>query len=221
MAVPQHPQATTLPLSSALSPHLLDRLETLQSATGKSVTRLVREAVSLYVTQYGEPLNLTAPTDRLVCCPHDATQIVSCHFDGLMRSDLVGVYLNRRGELRAVQVLATDCRDLSKVPLRVVLQPALLLPARAFLLAHHHTPGLMISMRDIVAFVRRLAQAAEVLGVVLLDYLIVAQGETTSLFVERCLTPQFNGYRGLYRRQVSETERRSLRNGTRIGGDHS
>lgn len=218
------PSDTTAVLPSLFSPYLVDRLIKLQRATGKSLPRLVREAISLYLARHGHLLDdvpSSAHGDSpLICSPQDAATILLPHVDGLARSHLIGLFLNRRGEVRASQVLETGCHNLTRVPIRLVLQPALLLRAKALLLAHNHVDGLAIPSDDDLTFTTRIAHAAQVLGMVLLDHLIVANGVYASLFEEGCIPQHWNGYRGVYRCSVSEMARRSIRNGMRIGGEN-
>lgn len=79
------------------------------------------------------------------------------------------------------RVVASGGIDFAAVDPRLVLRAVLLLGATQFLVAHNHPSGNPEPSREDVALSRRLARAAEVVELRLLDSLIVCQDRWVSL----------------------------------------
>lgn len=89
--------------------------------------------------------------------------------------------LDARCQPVGYRVVASGGIDFAAVDLRLVLRAVLLLGATQFLVAHNHPSGNPEPSREDVAFSQRIARAAEVVELRLLDSLIVGHDRWVSL----------------------------------------
>jgi DNA repair protein RadC len=126
---------------------------------------LVREAAA----EYGEPVAMERPESVArwlwETVYHDAPQEM-----------LTAVYLDARNRLIGYSVLYIGTVSRINVEPRAILTSALLCNASGVCIAHNHPSGDPTPSAEDLLFSRRLAAAGEVVGVVLVDSLIVADG---------------------------------------------
>ncbi|MPZ21824.1 MAG: hypothetical protein GEV06_28690 [Luteitalea sp.] len=91
-----------------------------------------------------------------------------------------GVYLNTRRHILGWRLLARGTLDRAVLTPREALQPALLVNASAFLIAHSHPSGICEPSPHDIALTRRLKHAAELFEIDLLDHLIIGVDGTWS-----------------------------------------
>lgn len=95
-------------------------------------------------------------------------------------------YLNGRQELLQKKLIALGSLNQTLIEPKEILAPALCLPASSLILAHNHPSGdPTASQADIIA-TNKLLQAAQLMGVQLMDHVIIAQNKYFS-FRERGL----------------------------------
>ncbi len=97
------------------------------------------------------------------------------------------LYLDNKNRLIADEVQARGTINHTPVYPREVVKRALELHAAAIILAHNHPSGDPAPSRDDIAMTQEMVRAAEALGVVLHDHVIVGNGRTVSFRAEGLL----------------------------------
>jgi DNA repair protein RadC len=92
------------------------------------------------------------------------------------KEHLVALYLNAQNVLLRREVVSIGSLNTTRTHPREILQPAVSRLAAGFVLAHNHPSGSLRISSDDREFTRRIREAAELLGFVLYDHLVVAAG---------------------------------------------
>jgi len=90
------------------------------------------------------------------------------------------LFLDRKNALIADEVQQRGTIDHTPAYPREIVKRALELSAHAVILVHNHPSGDASPSRDDIFMTKEIARAAQALGVVLHDHLIIARGQTTS-----------------------------------------
>lgn len=124
-----------------------------------------------------------APIEQrlLVASPEAAADVLVPLFHGADREQCRAVLLDTKHRLLDTVLVSVGSVDHTFMSPREILRDALLANASALVVAHNHPSGDPEPSRDDEAVTRRLAGAADVVGVELLDHLVVAGGRWTSL----------------------------------------
>lgn len=104
----------------------------------------------------------------------------------------LGLYLNSRGELLAVEVLHEGALSHSAVYARCAIEPAMRHGASSVIFVHNHPGGDPAPSPDDCELMRRLEKAAAAVDLVVHDHMIVGR---TSLFSARASNWPFEGQR--------------------------
>lgn len=88
---------------------------------------------------------------------------------------LVALYLNARQEVIAKETLGVGSLNTAVIEVKEILKPALITPCAAVILAHNHPSGDPSPSSADIAFTKRVHEAAELLGIVLFDHLIISR----------------------------------------------
>lgn len=114
--------------------------------------------------------------------PGDAAALLEPRLAHLEREEAVVLVLDRKHRLLREVTVGVGGVAHSPMEAREIFAAALREPcAAAVLVAHNHPSGDPAPSADDVAVTRRLAEAAEILGVEFLDHVVVAAGGWTSL----------------------------------------
>jgi len=97
------------------------------------------------------------------------------------KEHLVALYLNARNELLLKQTIAIGTLNQNIIEPRDVFADALRNPCAAVVLAHNHPSGDSAPSDQDILFTKKLQQAGDLLGIKVLDHIIVAEKESTSL----------------------------------------
>lgn len=124
-----------------------------------------------------------APPDERpsVESPEAAMVVLGPHLHGRDREHCVAALLDTKHRLLTVALVSIGTIDHTFMSPREILREALLANAAAIVVAHNHPSGDAEPSKDDEAVTRRLSKAAEVVGIELLDHLVVADGQWTSL----------------------------------------
>lgn len=129
---------------------------------------LVREqARAPFGAQVWGPADLAAVARTLIC--DEPQEIVLC------------LHLDRRHRLRGYHEIARGGIASAQVDLQILFAAVLLTAAPAFAIAHNHPSGEATPSPDDIALTRRVARAADLLGVEFIDHLVVTAAGFASL----------------------------------------
>jgi DNA repair protein RadC len=158
-------ETTAIPLATSL-PDLSDGL-----TRRVAVVRLemVREKV------------LTYPCSVKISNEEDAVAVARAMLDRQDREHFIAMYLNAKHRINAVELIAIGTLNNTLVHPRECLKGALIANAIAMVIAHQHPSGSCEPSPDDIALTRQLLQAAEALGLVILDHLVLGRTTYTSI----------------------------------------
>jgi DNA repair protein RadC len=94
----------------------------------------------------------------------------------LDRENFVAMLLNTKNEVIETPTISVGTLSASLVHPREVFKPAIRASAASVILAHNHPSGNVEPSREDREVTKRLARAAELLGIELLDHVIVGDG---------------------------------------------
>lgn len=123
----------------------------------------------------------SGPAPAEIGSADDAWRLLAPRLEGLDRERFVVVLLNRKHAVLGVELVAIGTLDATLVHPREVFKPAIRRSAAAVLLAHNHPSGDPTPSPEDHALTRRLLEAADVLGLQVLDHLVIGAGRYASL----------------------------------------
>ncbi len=122
-----------------------------------------------------------APGPPSIRSCEDAAGWLAPPLRGLRHEELHALYLDRRLRPLCRRRLTVGNDGTTIVDARQILRPAIEVGATAFVLAHNHPSGDPEPSRDDLGATRAVSAAADVVGVVLLDHLVVGGGRWVSM----------------------------------------
>jgi len=125
--------------------------------------------------------SLHSATNTPVRCADDALAILQPRLRALDSEELHGLYLNRALRPITVLPLTRGSDRYTVVDSRQIFRPAVHLSASAVILAHNHPSGQARPSLQDVQVTQQVAQAGQLLGIVLLDHLIITQDAFCSM----------------------------------------
>lgn len=102
-------------------------------------------------------------------------------FAGLNREVLYQLCLDQKGKLLACKRLSEGSANSTEMNIRLLAENAILTSASAVILAHNHPSGIALPSQDDFNTTERARAALNTVGVVLLDHIIVADGDFVSM----------------------------------------
>lgn len=121
------------------------------------------------------------PYDRAVNSPSNAAALFRQFVGDDPREHFVAFYLDAKHRPVGVHTVAIGSSNSCAVSPRDVLAPALALPCVALIVAHNHPSGDPTPSQDDLRITSRLKDAAETLGLSLLDHVVVTHDSYVSL----------------------------------------
>ena len=116
------------------------------------------------------------PGRPMVSSPADVDRLLRGRIANLDRENFVVVLLNTKNEVIETPLVSVGTLSASLVHPREVFKPAIRASAASVILAHNHPSGKTEPSREDREVTRRLGEAAEVLGIEVLDHVIVGDG---------------------------------------------
>jgi len=95
---------------------------------------------------------------------------------------LVCLYLNARNVLLKKEIVSVGLLDKSLVHPREIFHPAVELNAASIILVHNHPSGVSTPTEKDVAIVKKIAQAGEIMGIAVIDFIITAANGSYSFY---------------------------------------
>lgn len=120
---------------------------------------------------------------------HDASQVYEAfkeEFGRLDREMFVAVLLDGKNQVIGFNVVSIGSLTAALVHPREVFKPAILANAAALILVHNHPSGDPEPSAEDRAITERLRQAADLIGIKIVDHVVVGDGRFTS-FAEKQL----------------------------------
>lgn len=118
---------------------------------------------------------------RRIQSASDGDRLVRQFIEDLDREAMVVVALNAKSEPTCLQVVSTGSLSASIVHPREVFKVAILSNAYSILLAHNHPSGDITPSQEDISITKRLKNAADIMGVPMLDHIIIGSGNYYSL----------------------------------------
>ncbi len=103
----------------------------------------------------------------------------------LQKEQLRGLYLSSRYEVIHEETISVGSLTANIIHPREVFGPALEYGAAAVIIAHNHPSGVCEPTEDDLRATSQLLGAGELLGITLLDHLVIAKGEFTSIMEKK------------------------------------
>ena len=142
------------------------------------IVKLVGRARALRMAaaiELGRRATSAVVSDVPMTDPHEVARWATARLCRLEHEELWVLALDGRNHLRAARRVAMGGLHGVHVSVRDVLRPVLREGASGFVLVHNHPSGDPTPSQEDVEFTRRIEQAAEVVGVPLLDHVVVAR----------------------------------------------
>ena len=97
-------------------------------------------------------------------------------FRSSKKEHIVAFYLDTRQRLIERRIISVGTLDTSLLHPREVFEPALQLSAAGVVLAHNHPSGNIEPSDEDIAITRRVADAGDLLGIILVNHVVVSTG---------------------------------------------
>lgn len=116
------------------------------------------------------------PGRPVISSPADVERLLRGRIANLDRENFVVVLLNTKNEVIETSTVSVGTLSASLVHPREVFKPAIRASAASVVLAHNHPSGKVEPSREDREVTKRMSEAAEILGVEVLDHVIVGDG---------------------------------------------
>ena len=111
----------------------------------------------------------------------DAVDVVKDMMKDVDREMVVCMHMARNGRVISTEISAIGTIDQACVSPAEILRTALLSGARSIILMHQHPSGECRPSEEDIRLTQRLAMAADLIGIQLLDHIIVGDDDTYSM----------------------------------------
>ena len=111
----------------------------------------------------------------------DAVNVVRSMMKDVDREMVVCIHMARNGRVISTEISAIGTIDQACVSPAEILRTALLTGARSIILMHQHPSGECRPSEEDIKMTQRLAMAADLMGIQLLDHIIVGDDDTYSM----------------------------------------
>lgn len=116
------------------------------------------------------------PGRPVISSPADVDRLLRGRIANLDRENFVAVLLNTKNEVIGTPLISVGTLSSALVHPREVFKPAIRASAASVILAHNHPSGKTEASREDREVTKRLVEAAEILGIEVLDHVIVGDG---------------------------------------------
>ena len=175
--------------TNALAHRLLDHFGTLDAVLSAPVEELMRmdgigenAAVLLKLApRVVQKARLSANKEIIINSTEKAGEFLLERFRGEKNEAIYQLCLDRKGKLLTCRRLNEGGADSSELNIRRLVENALLVSASAVILSHNHPSGIALPSSEDYATTARVQTALEMVGVVLVDHIIVADDDFVSM----------------------------------------
>jgi len=136
-----------------------------------------RACTILAAVEFGKRLGrVRNPGRPVISSPADVDGLLRGRIANLDRENFVAVLLNTKNEVIGYPTISVGTLSASLVHPREVFKPAIRASAASIVLAHNHPSGKVGPSREDREVTRRLTEAAQILGIEVLDHVILGDG---------------------------------------------
>ena len=136
-----------------------------------------KACVILAAVEFGKRLGrVRNPGRPMISSPADVDGLLRGRIANLDRENFVAVLLNTKNEVIGFPTISVGTLSASLVHPREVFKPAIRASAASVVLAHNHPSGRVEPSREDREVTERLAGAAEIIGIEVLDHVILGDG---------------------------------------------
>lgn len=136
-----------------------------------------KACIILAAVEFGKRLGrVRNPGRPVISSPADVDGLLRGRIANRDRENFVAVLLNTKNEVLEISTISIGTLSNSLVHPREVFKPAVRASAASVVLAHNHPSGKVEPSREDREITGRLVDAAEILGIEVLDHIIVGDG---------------------------------------------
>ena len=136
-----------------------------------------KACIILAAVEFGKRLGrVRNPGRPVISSPEDVDGLLRGRIANLDRENFVAVLLNTKNEVIEFPTISVGTLSASLVHPREVFKPAIRASAAGIVLAHNHPSGQVGPSREDREVTRRLKEAAEIIGIEVLDHVILGDG---------------------------------------------
>jgi DNA repair protein RadC len=136
-----------------------------------------RACTILAAVEFGKRLGrVRNPGRPVISSPADVDGLLRGRIANLDRENFVAVLLNTKNEVIGFPTISVGTLSASLVHPREVFKPAIRASAASIVLAHNHPSGKVGPSREDREVTRRLTEAAQIIGIEVLDHVILGDG---------------------------------------------
>lgn len=121
-----------------------------------------------------------------IITPDDVVSVVQSIRDK-EQEHMMALYLNARHELLTSELIAVGSLNQAVITPRDVLAPALRLPCVSIIVTHNHPSGDATPSQEDIQWTKKLVQAADIVGLGIIDHVIVTRKSYVSFKQQRLL----------------------------------
>ncbi len=169
---------------------ILDRFKGLRGLQSASFLELSRErgigkakaARIQAAIELGNRLSIERPNERVIInSPEEAANLIRYEMAGLDHEEIWTMLLDTRNKLIEVKHIYIGSLNSAFARTAEIFKPAILVNAAGIILAHNHPSGESNPSPEDIAMTRNLVQAGWMLDIDLVDHIVIAADEFTSL----------------------------------------
>lgn len=169
---------------------ILDRFKGLRGLQSASFLELSRErgigkakaAQIQAAIELGNRLSKEHPLERVtINSPEEAANLIRYEMAGLDHEEIWSMLLDTRNKLIEIKHVYVGSLNSAFARTAEIFKPAILANAAGIILAHNHPSGESNPSPEDIAMTRNLVQAGRMLDIDLVDHLVIAADEFTSL----------------------------------------
>lgn len=136
-----------------------------------------KACIILAAVEFGKRLGrVRNPGRPMISSPEDVDGLLRGRIANLDRENFVAVLLNTKNEVLEFPTISVGTLSSSLVHPREVFKPAIRASAAGVILAHNHPSGRVGPSYEDREVTRRLREAAEIIGIEVLDHVILGDG---------------------------------------------
>ena len=144
---------------------------------GKAKAAQIQAAIEL-----GNRLSRERPIERVIInSPEEAANLIRYEMSGLDHEEIWTMLLDTRNKLIEIKHIYVGSLNSAFARTAEIFKPAILANAAGIILAHNHPSGESNPSPEDIAMTRNLVQAGRMLDIDLVDHLVIAANEFTSL----------------------------------------